>query len=202
MNDTIKIEAVESTDLIGFLTANGRQCRFASMLTKTPVVKLKVGNPFHPIVKGQIVGNCKLFKVSRKVGLINANFNTSVRRRIAEKLGVDLEAVDYENGEVWFEHLKDNEGNTLPIVQNKVLERRGDYYVQFFTHKATSFYVDHKGATVDDAKVKQWAYKESEKPDWKPTTIAVNLSHVYSFKTSGVIVEMPELEAVESLFAD
>ena len=200
MNNTV--QTVNPTDIIGFIEANGTACRFASIVTRTPVVKIKAGNPYHTVSKGKVVGDCRLFKASQKLGLINANYNTSVRRRIADKLKVELSEVEYENGEVWFEHLKTSEGKRLPIVQNKVPERRnGEFYLQFFTHKATNCFVNDKGETVSDQTVKPWLYKESERDEWKPVTIAVNLKNVFQFKSSGVIVEMPELEELESLFA-
>ena len=92
---------VSELEMLGFIKTNGTACRFVAIVSKTPVVKIKVGNPWGASAKSK----SGLYKVSRKIGIINANFNTSVRNRIAEKLGVKLAEVEYENGEVWYEHL-------------------------------------------------------------------------------------------------
>jgi len=55
-------------------------------------------------------------KVSKRLASINANFNTSVRNRIAETLGVELNAVEYVNGETWYRHLMTRKGKPLPVV--------------------------------------------------------------------------------------
>lgn len=184
--------------MLGFLKTNGTQCRFVSVVTKTPVVKIKAGNPWGA-GKATETG---LYKVSRKIGLINANYNTSVRRRIAEKLGVELKEVDYDNGEVWYQHLTTADGKALPVVQHKDETKRTGFYLQFFPHKSVNAFVNEAGEPVADETVKPWLYKESERPDYKPCVIAVKLENVASLKASGVVIEMPALEEAEAILGE
>ncbi len=177
--------------MAGFIKSNGTQCRFVSIVTDTPVVKIRKGNPFGA-----------LRKVSRKMGIVNANYNTSVRNRIADKLGVNLSEVEYKNGEVWYEHLLTVDNKPLPLVQHKdESKRNGKLYLQYFPHKAHSVYVSANGDTVADELVKPWLYKETERPDYKPTVIAVELGNVKEIRASGVIMESADLDEAESALA-
>lgn len=192
------VEMVDVLEMVGFLKTNGTASRFVSLTSKTPVVKIKVINPWGAGAKTK----SGLYKVSKKIGIINANYNTSVRNRIAEKLGVTLGEVEYENGNVWYEHLKTADGKNLPVVQHKDEAKRGDFYIQYFTHKSENHYVNEQGEVVPDSVVKPYLYAESERPDWKPTVIAVNLSNVKQLKASGVVINMPDFAEAEALFAD
>ena len=192
---------ISELEMVGFIKSNGTACRFVAIVSKTPVVKIRVGNPWG----ASATTKSGLYKVSRKIGIVNANYNTSVRNRIAEKLGVTLSEVEYENGEVWYEHLKTVDGKNLPLVQHKDESKRdGQYYLQYFpqVEKSVNSYVNEAGEVVPDAMVKPWLYKESERPDFKPVVIAVNLRNVHCLKASGVVVEMPELAEVEAALAD
>lgn len=201
MNKENVVKMMSTLEMVGFLKTNGTACRFVSLVCKTPVVKIKAGNPFGQVVKnGKVVGDCQLFKVASKIGIINANYNTSVRRRIAEKLGVELPEVEYTNGEVWFEHLLTENGKPLPLVQHK--EHKGKYYLQYFPHKSTARYVNAQGETLPDEMVKPHLYKESERADYKPCVIAINLEHVSQLKASGVVIEMPDFDEAAAILAD
>jgi hypothetical protein len=192
---------ISELEMVGFIKSNGTACRFVAIVSKTPVVKIKVGNPWGASAKSKN----GLYKVSRKIGIVNANYNTSVRNRIADKLGVTLSEVEYENGEVWYEHLKTVDGKNLPLVQHKDESKRdGQYYLQYFpqVEKSVNSYVNEAGEVVPAEMVKPWLYKESERPDFKPVVIAVNLRNVHCLKASGVVVEMPELAEVEAALAD
>jgi hypothetical protein len=196
MNKTI-VQMTSELEMLGFLKTNGTACRFVSVVTKTPVVKIKVGNPW-----GAGKSGSGLYKISRKIGLINANYNTSVRRRISEKLGVELKEVEYESGEVWYQHLTTGEGNALPVVQHKDEAKRTGFYLQFFPHKTSNAYVNEAGEPVTESEIKPWLYKESERPDYKPCVIAVKLENIASLKASGVIIEMPALEEAEAILGE
>lgn len=197
MEKTI-VQMTSELEMLGFLKTNGTQCRFVSVVTKTPVVKIKAGNPWGAGKSSQK----GLYKLSRKIGIINANYNTSVRRRIAENLGVELAEVGYDNGEVWYQHLTTGEGKALPVVQHKDEAKREGHYLQFFPHKSVNAYVNEAGEPVTDAEVKPWLYKESERPDYKPAVIVVKLQNVASLKASGVVIEMPALEEVEAILGE
>lgn len=205
MEKTI-VQFTSDLEMLGFLKANGTACRFVSVTLKTPVVKLKVKNPFHTIKNGKVVGNVGLWKISRKIGLINANYNMSVRRRIAEKLGVKLGEIEYTNGKVWYEHLftKDTPPRALPIVQHKNPAKRQEtgYGFQYFPHKSfKDVYVNASGDVVDNDVVNPWMYAETEPPDFKPAVIAPKLRHITMLKCSGVIIEMPDFEEAEAILA-
>jgi hypothetical protein len=190
---------ISELEMLGFLKSNGTDCRFVAILSKTPVVKIRVGNPWGASAKSKD----GLYKVSRKIGIINANYNTSVRRRIAEKLDVKLGEVEYESGETWYKHLMTADGKALPVVQHKdETKRNGQYYLQYFPQKSSNAYVNEAGEVVPDEMVKRWLYAETERPDFKPAVIAVNLCNVKELRASGVIIEMPELSEVEAALAD
>lgn len=190
-------------EMLGFLKTNGTACRFVSMVSITPVVKIKVSNPFGQKVKGgKLVGTSQLNKVSRKVGIINANYNTSVRRRIAEKLGVDLAAVEYENGDVWFQHLKTADGKNLPVVEHKDEAKRGQFYLQYFPHSSTNCFTNANGEVIPDSLVTPHLYAESERPDYKPAVISIKLANIVQLKASGIVIEMPDFAEAEAILAD
>ena len=201
------VRMLSELEMLGFIKTLGTQCCIAAIFTKTPVVKIRKGNPWHVVKDGKVQGECNLFKLSRKLGIINARYNTSVRRLIAEKLGVTLGEVEYENDpRIWYEHLQTADGKPLPIVQHKDEAKREEtgYSLQYFpwTSKSVNRYVNGQGETVPDAEVKRWLYAESERPDFKPAVIAPKLRNIVELRASGVIIEMPELPEVEAAFAD
>lgn len=187
MSKTV-VKITDALEMAGFIKSNGTQCRFVAIVTDTPVVKIKKGNPFGAIRK-----------VSRKSGIVNANYNTSVRNRLADKMGVQLGEVEYTNGEVWYEHLTTVDGKALPLVQHKdPAKRAGKLYLQYFPHKSEYVYQGPTGEILDKETVKPWLYKESERPDYKPTVIAVELGNVKEIRASGVIMQSEELEEAEA----
>jgi hypothetical protein len=199
------VQMISELEMLGFIKSNGTESRFVGLVTKTPVVKMRVGNPWHVIKDGKVQGECNLFKVAKSHGLINANYNTSVRRRIADKLGVTLGEVEYENGKCWYEHLKTVDGKPLPIVQHKDESKRDEtgYSLQYFPlGYSGSYYVNGQGETVPDTEVARWLHAKSDRPDYKPAVQAPKLRNILSLRASGVIVEMPELAEAEALFAD
>lgn len=202
LNRTNVVTMFSELEMLGFLKSNGTNCQFVAILTKTPVVKIKKGNPWHVVKDGKVVGECKLFKVSKKIGIINANYCDSVARRIADKLGVKKNEVEYVPGEVWYEHLTTADGKALPVVQHKDETKRNGYLLQYFPQKSENAYCNGAGEPVLESDVDKWAYAESERPDFKPAVIAVKLSNVHKLKASGIVIEMPELAEVEQVLAD
>ena len=200
------IRMIGELQMFDFIKANGTQCRIVAIVTKTPVVKMRKGNPWHTISKGKVAGDCNLFKLSRKLGIVNARYCDSVRRNIAEKLGVTLSEVEYEQGDVWYEHLQTADGKALPIVQHKDETKRAEtgYSLQYFpwTDKSINRYVNGAGETVEDRDIKPWLYAESSRPDFKPCVIAPKLRNIVEMRASGVILQMPELPEVEAALAD
>jgi hypothetical protein len=160
------------------------------MVIDTPVTKMKKASPYQG-----------LRKVAKKVGIINANFNKAVRSRIAEKLGVELKEVEYENGQVWYKHLMTNDSKPLPLVVHATKET-GKHYLQYFPHKSTHQYVMPNGEVIADELVKPWLYAESERPDYKPAVISVDIANIKQLKASGIIIEMPDFDDAEKILAD
>jgi hypothetical protein len=196
---------VSELEMLGFIKTNGTECRFVGLVTKTPVVKIRSGNPWHVVKNNKVVGTCNLFKVAQSHGLINANYNTSVRRRIADKLGVTLGEVEYENGKCWYEHLRTSDNKPLPIVQHKEEAKRDEtgFSLQYFPlGYSGSHYVNGAGEVVPDDVVKPWLHAASERPDYKPVVQAPKLRNILCLKASGIVIEMPDLEEAKALFAD
>lgn len=190
MTNTI-VSITSPLEMAGFIKANGTACRFVSILIDTPVEKIKKNNPYQG-----------LRKVSRKMGIVNANYNTSVRNRIAEKLGVTLSEVEYTNGITWYEHLQTVDKKPLPLVQHQKAEKRdGKLYLQYFPHKAESVYVLPSGEVVPDEKVKPWLYAESARIEYKPAVIVVNLENIKEIRASGVIMQAEDLDEAEKALA-
>jgi hypothetical protein len=164
--------------VVEFLKTNGTQCRFISLVSETKP-KLRPACPFFGVVK-----------VSRKRGIVNANFNTTVRRRIAQKLGVKLAEVEYENGEVWYRHVTTAEGKPLPLVVNKNVQNPSadtEYYLQYFPTRSTNAYRMPNGDTVTEGELKPWFCRQSERPDYKPTVISIKVSNIKKLRASVVI---------------
>lgn len=190
MNKSSVVQMFDVLEMVGFLKTNGTQCRFVSMVSYTAVTNLRANCPYKNVKK-----------VARKIGLINANYNTSVRRRIAERLGVNLSEVEYENGNVWYQHVMTKDGKALPLCVNKKTPNNGKYYIQYFPHKSTHKYLLPNGEEVAESLLKPYFYAESER-DFKPTVIVVGLENVRQLKASGVVIEMPELAEAEAILAD
>lgn len=198
-SDKTIIQLSNEAEMAGFIKANGTACRFVSMLSKTPVTKMSVKNPWHKLKDGKVVGECGLFKLSRKTGIINANYNSSVRRRIAERLGVTFSEVEYENGEVYYEHLMTlgDSPKALPLVQHANPDRRNGLMLQYFPHKSTNCYVDAAGNIVPDEQVKKYLYAEAARVPYKPTVIAIYLRNITQLSASGVLMVAEDYEEAE-----
>jgi hypothetical protein len=188
MSNVVKM--TDTLEMVGFIKTNGTACRFVSLVCDTPVVKLKVGCPFYGVRK-----------IARKIGLINANYNTSVRKRIAEKLGVELKDAEYENGEVWYKHILTSDNKPLPLVVNKKKDD-GKYYIQYFPHKSTHKYTLANGEEINEELLVPYFYKQSDRPDFKPCVISLDLANIRQFKASGIVIEMPDFEEAEAILAD
>lgn len=175
--------------MVGFLKTNATNCRFVSILTETEP-KLRKGSPFKGVLK-----------VSRKRGMINANYNTAVRKRIAEKLGVEIKQVEYENGEVWYKHLETVDHKALPLVVNKNTPENGEFYLQYYPTSSENAYRMPNGDTVTDEQLKPWFYKQSERAEFKPVVISIKVSNIKRLAASGVIMQAEDLAEAEAALA-
>lgn len=194
------IENISALQLKGFLTSNGTACRFVSLTTKTAVVKIKTGNPFGQIVKsGKLVGESKLDKLSKKIGLINVDFVASVERKLAEAYKLPEKNVEYQPGKVWYHHVMTVDGKPLPLVKHA---EKDEFYLQYFPQKSESCYVNGQGEIVADETVKPWLYAESEKSEFKPAVITLKLSSVLRMAASGIILEMPGIDEAKDIMAE
>jgi hypothetical protein len=165
-------------EVVGFMKQNGTNCRLVSLVTETKP-KLKPGCPFKGVVK-----------VSRKRGIVNANYNTLVRRRIAKHLGVKLAEVEYTDGDVWYRHLTTAEGQMLPLVVNKKVQSPSEateHYLQYFPTHSKNFYRLPNGETVTAEQIKPWFAAQSEKIHFKPAVISVKVSNIKKMRASVVL---------------
>ena len=165
-------------EIVGFMKANGTNCRLVSLVTETKP-KMKPGCPFSGVVK-----------VSRKRGIVNANYNESVRRRLAKHLGVKLKEVEYQDGEVWYQHLTTADGQMLPLVVNKKVQTPSaatEFYLQYFPTRSTNAYRMPNGETVTAEQLQPWFAKQAEKPHYKPAVISVKVSNIKKMRASVVL---------------
>ena len=183
------VKMVSSLEMVGFIKTNGTACRFVSVVSAT-VPKLKKSCPF--------VG---VRKITRSTGLINVNYNTSVRRGVAEALGVKLENVEYTNGETWYSHVLSDDGKALPLAVNKT-KQDGKYYLQYFPHKTVAKYVDANGTELSKETLAPHFYATSERTEWKPVVITISMENILQLKASGVIIEMPDLDEATAILTD
>ena len=187
---TISFVIQHYNEMLEFLRAGTTQCRFVSMKTRTEP-KIKASCPW----KG-------IYKLSRRNGLINANYNNSVQRRIAEKFNLPESSVTYIPGETWYVHEK-RDDKTLPIVVNKKEAANPDAprYIQFFPHSSTNRYFDMYNAPLTEEQLKPYFYKKPEKDEFKPVVICISLVNVLELKASGVILECPAFDDLDRLFS-
>jgi hypothetical protein len=165
-------------EVVGFLKQNGTNCRYVSLVTETQP-KMKPGCPFSGVVK-----------VSRKRGIVNLNYNTAVRRRLAKHLGVKLKEVEYTDGEVWYRHLTTADGQMLPLVVNKNVQTPSEateHYLQFFTSHSKHSYRLPNGNAVTAEELKPWFAPQAERPHFKPAVISVKVSNIKKMRASVVL---------------
>lgn len=189
MKDKTIVQITSELEMLGFLKANGTQCRFVSITTDTPVKNLTASCPFQGVRK-----------ISRKIGMINVDYVASVEKKIAEKLGLRKSNVEYKPGEVWYTHLQTVDGRHLPVVVNKKHPSDGEYYLQYFPRSATSVYQLSNGTPISEEKLSPWFYKR-EKSEFKPSVISVNLSNIKRLAASGVVMEAQDLDEAEEALA-
>jgi len=182
MNKPI-VKITDQLEMAGFIKSNGTQCRFVSLVCNTKVTNIRAGCPY----KG-------VRKIARKVGLVNVNYNNSVRTRVANILGVDVKAVEYENGEVWYEHVLTPEGKTLPLVVHK--KDHSKMYLQFYPQSSQDKYVmPDTGLEVAKSDLEPWFYARGDKPVFKPAVIAIALENVHELRASGVVLQSEDFDA-------
>lgn len=166
--------------MLGFIKINKTDCQFVSIKTNTPV-KLKKDCP-HSNVR----------KIAKRNGLINVNYNMAVKRRLAEKNGTPLNETEYQNGAVWYEHLKTEDGKNLPIVTHT---KSGKQYLQFFPHKSkTIAYVNDHGMVIPESELKPFFYAHTKTSDFKPAVISVELDNIRELKARGITMQRDNFE--------
>lgn len=188
MNDKTIVTIGSPLEMVGFIKGNGTQCRFVSMVSET-VPKLRAGSPFKGVVK-----------VSRKRGMINVNYNTAVRKRIAANLGVELKEVEYENGGVWYKHLQTVDAKALPLVVNKNKPDNGEFYLQYYPTSAESVFQLPNGDYVTDEQIKPWLPKV-DRESFKPVVISIKIANIKELRASGVIMQAEDLAEAEAALA-
>lgn len=183
------VKYIKELEMLDFLRTNGTACRFVAMTSKTPVVDIRVDNPWGAGKKTK----SGLYKVSKKIGIVNANYNTSVRRKIAEAFGVELKEVEYENGETWYVHEKTLDGKPLPVVKHAKKESN-ERYLQYFPQHSSNVYVNDLDEVVPDEEVAPFLYKSQERSDFKPAVIVVKIENIKELKISGIILQAEDYD--------
>jgi hypothetical protein len=178
------VKITDPLEMVGFIKTNGTQCQFVSMLTVTEP-KLKKSCPYVGVTK-----------VSRRNGLINMNYNTAVLKRIAASIGQPISEVSYENGAVWFEHIKDGEGKALPLVQHA--KTPNGFYLQYFPLKSKDSYQLSNGEPITEDKLKPFFYARKES-DYKPITCVFKMDNIKELRAAGFIIQTDEVPVVESI---
>ena len=169
---------MNTNEIVGFMKQNGTNCRLVSLLTETKP-KMKPGSPFKGILK-----------ISKKRGIVNACYNTVVRRRIAKHLGVKLSEVEYTDGDVWYRHLTTADGKMLPLVVNKKVQSPSeamDHYLQYFPTRSSNVYRLPNGDTVTEEKLKPWFANQGIKIHFKPSVISINVANIKQMRASVVL---------------
>ena len=185
LKKTIKITG--PLEIAGFLRTNGTQCQFVSMLTETEVKVKK--SCAHRDVK----------KLSTRLGLINMDYNTAVRKRIAAEIGVPIAAVEYENGAVWFSHVMQDE-KKLPLVFHST-KQDNELYLQYFPLKSgKTKYVLPNGETIEKSEIEPHLYAKS-KSEYKPATCVFKLSNIKQLCAAGFVIQTNETESVKEILA-
>jgi hypothetical protein len=174
------IKISDPLELVGFLRANGTQCQFISMLTHTEA-DVNKSCPFKGVVK-----------VSRRNGLINMNYNTAVRKRMADAMGVPIEEVEYTNGKTWFKHETTDgtpEGKALPLCVHAT-KPTGKFYLQYFPIQSSgTYFMDERGERIPVEALKPYFPKEREKSEFKPITCVFGVDSIKQMHVAGVIIE-------------
>jgi hypothetical protein len=182
------VRITDPLEMVGFIRTNGTQCQFVSMLTVT-APKLKKTCPWKDVLK-----------ISRRNGLLNVNYNTSVRRRIAKALGVELSEATYENGETWYAHQMTEDGKPLPLVCHKT-KNDGKFYVQYFPIRSSGTrYTTASGETIAGEKLEQYFYARKES-EYKPAVCCFAVENIKELHASKVIIKTDESEMAEANLA-
>lgn len=188
INPKTTVKITNHLEMVGFLRTNGTQSQFVSMLTATKP-DLKKNCPYKNVMK-----------ISRRNGLINVDYNKSVRRRLANINQIPLKEATYENGNVWFTHEMTGEGKRLPLVVNKkTLGTDGKIYLQYFPLKSKQTkYVLPNGETVKEELLKPYFYSKSHS-EFKPITCVFDIQNIVELRASNLIIQTEDTETVENI---
>lgn len=163
-----------ATILLTVFRNAGTQCRFVSMVTETPV-KIKKSCPHKNVIK-----------LSKRNGLINANFVKSVERKMAAKLGMKPSDVKYEAGSTWYEHETTSDGKPSCVCQHK--KDTNKKYLQYFPHKSLwTKYVDGNGNEIPFSELKEHFYAQ-KKSEFKPLVITLGMDSIRSLRHRKITV--------------
>ncbi len=188
-NKTI-VKIQSQLEMLGFLKSNGTQCRFVTIVTKTEVKNIKAGCPYKGVIK-----------TSRKQGMINVNYNSAVRSRIADILDVPKAEVEYTNGKSAYQHLLTVDGKALPVLVKASAPDDGVFYLQYFPTKGKteSVFQMPDGTIIDEEKIKPYYYEKTA--TYKPNVIAPKLSNIHEIRASGVIMQSEDIAEAQALLA-
>ncbi len=186
MKDKTIVEFQSHLEIVGFIKAQGTQCRFIGMTSRTIPKNIKAASPYKGVIKTSI-----------KYGMINVDYAEAVKRRIVEKLGLDPAKTTYEAQESWHEHLFTTDGKPLPLVKNKNKDD-GELYLMYYPRGSKNAYNMPDGTPVKEEDIKPWFYERKDS-GFKPPVIMPKLSNILRLAASGVILQSEDIEEAEAL---
>jgi hypothetical protein len=149
------------------IESNG-SCQFVSLISETEPSMRKTGNPFLGVKK-----------LSNRTGLINANFVSSVRRKM---VAAGMDPDEYVPGSTWQEMVRDSNGKATPVSTDKKTGQK--FYLRFFPHKTKSIFV-LDGKQIDKKDLKPFL-TVSKTADFKPIFNTIEIRNIKEMKVRKV----------------
>jgi len=164
------------SQLIEFLRNLGSQCQFVTISTDTEPKMRKTGNPYLGVRK-----------IAKRNGLLNVNYTDSVSRKIAAKVNLPEEQVNYVPKPTWYMHENDDKGRPIALCRHQKDDSK--YYLQYFPiRNLGTEYVMPNGDIVPEENLKPFL-QESGGSDIKPMVITIGMDSIVEMKARGVNVE-------------
>ncbi len=186
----ITVTFESKNEMVGYLKTLGTSSSFVSLETETEVKMRKTGNPF--------VGTVKVVK---RTGLINVDFVSSVRRRMAEIQKVAFSETEYVAGTTWYKHVQTAEGKALPLCVHKDDDRR--FYLQYFPLRSHGEIYFLKGRQLSAEEVVQMEtfITEKERKAFKPIVITLAIDSIRKMKARNITVLNETIDRIAQSYA-
>lgn len=185
MKNTTTVRIKDNNELVGFLrTTGGQSSCFISLRTVTPVKMRKTGNPFVGAVK-----------VSRRNGLINVDFVSSVERNMK---AAGIENPEYTAGSTWYVHETTEEGKKLALCVHKNDVTK--HYLQYFPLKnlSTHYELNGRRLTAEEVTKMKTFITEDTRNEFKPIVITLAMDSIKEIKLRQVTILTENIERIKS----